>query len=174
MSRHTTRTRITRDYSLFHSNGTTNDYQAPVVIQEINQPDEMPSIRRRRTVFIAPPLKDGEVECTFCKMRFTDPEGASQKHNRHHPECALFDRELPWKDASALRFDSLLLWMSSLTVSQLQNQLKLYYHKSSGNKTTLLARLESAVRSPPVDIGIGSKYHRSCYTTDKLRVSTYA
>ena len=174
MSRHTTRTRITRDYSLFHSNGTTNDYQAPVVIQEINQPDEMPSIRRRRTVFIAPPLKDGEVECTFCKMRFTDPEGASQKHNRHHPECALFDRELPWKDASALHFDSLLLWMSSLTVSQLQNQLKLYYHKSSGNKTTLLARLESAVRSPPVDIGIGSKYHRSCYTTDKLRVSTYA
>ena len=34
-------------------------------------------------------------------------------------------------------------------------QLKLYYHKTNGNKTDLLARLESAVRSPPVDIRNG-------------------
>ena len=62
--------------------------------------------RRSRTsidqINTSPPLKEGEVECRACKMRFADPAGASQKHNRHHPDCALFDRNTPWNDAERL------------------------------------------------------------------------
>ena len=39
-----------------------------------------------------PPLREGEVQCTTCLMRFTDSTAASAKHGRHHPDCPLFDR----------------------------------------------------------------------------------
>ena len=33
----------------------------------------------------------------------------------------------------------------------------------------LILRLETAIKSPPVDIGVGSQYHRTLFTADQLR-----
>ena len=84
----------------------------------------------------APALPEGLVQCTYCKMQFTAVSLASQKHNRHHPDCQLFERKtsLSDKDLGCLRYDALLSWVGSLKCKGLQEQLKKYYQKSSGKK----------------------------------------
>ena len=81
-----------------------------------------------------PPLPEGVTQCRHCKMQFTIVTFASQKHNRHHPDCELFDRQTNLSVTDSLRYDALLLWVRSLTCAGLKEQLKKYYQKTSGNK----------------------------------------
>ena len=54
--------------------------------------ESTPSARNQQEEEAAPALPDGVVQCTYCTMQFTAVSLASQKHNRHHPDCQLFER----------------------------------------------------------------------------------
>lgn len=59
-----------------------------------------------------PRLQTGEVQCRHCKMRFTIASGASTKHNRHHPDCSLFERGTKWTDATRLLLNAVVKFLS--------------------------------------------------------------
>ena len=84
------------------------------------------------------PAADGEVQCNFCKMRFTKQTAATQEHNRHHPDCQLFDRNINLSDTDCLRYNALLQWIKTLKVAELKEQLKKYYQKVSGKKVFIV------------------------------------
>ena len=108
----------------------------PVNTEEVTRQPKRSRRRRRERVDeqIAPPLQEGAVQCMSCKMCFVNQSGASQKHNRHHPDCILFERKTPWSDTGSLRYDVLLRWVRKLRVVDLKAQLKKYYQKTSGKK----------------------------------------
>ena len=191
MSRRSSRRRtVIANYRLLNDRGTTiasnapnttpptvADAQTPNAAPDEQTPDTAPAEQatpprrrsQRQVVISSPPLEHNEVSCSSCKMRFTDAAGAQVKHNRHHPNCVLFERATPYSDPTTLSFNSLLHWMRSLKVPQIKEQLVLYFQKTSGNKQDLLNRLEEAVRAPPVDISVGSQHHQDSFSAEQLR-----
>lgn len=92
-----------------------------------------------------PPMPPGVVQCQHCKMRFNDIAGAQTKHDRHQPDCSMFDRSNQWNDTESLRFCAMIAWIKTLKVAQLKEQLKLYHNKTSGNKVMIIIIVESSV-----------------------------
>ena len=127
------------------------------------------SQRNRESIFTPPPLTENEVQCAHCIMRFKTAAGATQKHNRHHPKCMLFERDTAWDDEECLSYNALIQWFHTLTARELKEQLQMYYQKTSGNKEELLLRLENAAQAPPIDITVGSIWHRNQFTAVQLK-----
>ena len=91
---------------------------------------------RPRSVEVStdPPMPPGVVQRQHCKMRFNDIAGAQTKHDRHQPDCSMFDRSNKFAATESLRFCSIIAWVKKLKVAELKKHLKLYYNKTSGNK----------------------------------------
>ena len=94
-----------------------------------------------------PSLPEGVVQCSNCKMQFTDSQLATVKHNRHHPDCTLFDRNTEMSNPASLRYEGLLSWIKKMKVADLKYQLKKYNHKISGKKVYCLSQSNSHQQS---------------------------
>ena len=125
-------TRISKRRRLAVETGTQDSATSSGVTEQVQQPAQQS--------ITLPPLQEGVVQCTTCKMRFIETMYATQKHNRHHPDCSLFDRSINMSNTSSLRYEAMMLWIKQMKVKDLQQQLKKYHHKISGKKVHCLGR----------------------------------
>ena len=72
--------------------------------------------RKQKVAQPDPPLQTGEVQCRYCKMRFAIVSGASTKHNKHHPDCSLFERDTKWDDTARLLLYAVIIFLHDCDV----------------------------------------------------------